>query len=190
VGIELPPELADVAAAAGVRWPEADETAMASSAAAWRQAGRQLSTLCSDADADARSALGAFDGGAAEAARHHWNRYVREDGRLPVAIRSCNAAADRLEHGAERVTAAKTEIIRQLVALKQQQNAAQRARAAGFVNPMAALNTLVAGTASNVAQVQSQLTETIRLDNSRVPRPRRSPAPSPPTTAPACSRGP
>src|SRR5215217_9163505 len=108
---ELPAELVDVAAAAGVRWPEADETAMESSAGAWRRAARQLSSLCGDADTGARFALNAFDGEAADAARRHWDRYVREDGRLTVAIRECTAAADRLEHGAREVAAAKLEII-------------------------------------------------------------------------------
>jgi Tuberculosis necrotizing toxin len=165
VGIELPAELVDVATAVGVHWPEADETTMASSASTWRQAGRRLGSLSSDADADARSALSVMDGEAADAARRHWDRYVCEDGRLTVAIRGCTAAADRLDHGAQQVAAAKTEIIRQLVELKQQQEAARSAHAAGFAHPLAALNTLLAGTASSIAQVQKRLTESIRLDN-------------------------
>lgn len=172
MGMQLPAELTDVAAAAGVRWPEADETAMAAAADAWRDAGHRLGTLCSDADADARTALSAFHGEAADAARHHWDRYVREDGRLPRAIRSCTEAADRLDHGAERVAAAKTEIIRHLVILKRQQDAAHTAHGAtGSVAPMAGLSTQLAETVSGLATVQRQLTQSIGLDNATAGQP-------------------
>ncbi|HEY0641505.1 MAG TPA: hypothetical protein VGD67_28075, partial [Pseudonocardiaceae bacterium] len=165
MGMQLPAELADVAEAAGVRWPQADETAMAGSAAAWRRAGTELTTLAGDADADARGVFAAFEGPAADAARRHWNGYVREDGRLPTAVRQCTEAADRLDHAAEQVAAAKTEIIRQLVALKQSQDAAGTAQAAGLGDPMAALGTLLAGATAGVAQVTDQLTRAITLDS-------------------------
>ena len=63
MGIELPAELTDVAAKAGVSWPKADEDAMRSSATAWRDAGDQINGLGSSSD-----------GAADRAARRHDRR--------------------------------------------------------------------------------------------------------------------
>jgi Tuberculosis necrotizing toxin len=168
VGIQLPAELADLAAVTGVRWPQADETAMAASAMAWRAAATDLTALGTDADSAAHAAFRAFEGGAAGAARRHWDGYVSPDGRLPAAVRACNEAAERLDHGAEQIGAAKTEIIRQLVALKQQQAAAQQAHAAGHPNALAGIPTLIAGTSTTLARVHGQLTEAVWMGSGTV----------------------
>lgn len=168
MGIQFPAELADLAAVTGVRWPQADETAMAASATAWRTAAAGLTTLGTDADGAAHAAFRAFDGGAADAARRYWDGYVGPDGRLPAAVRACSEAAERLDHGAEQIAAAKTEIIRQLVALKQHQAAAAQAHAAGHVNALAGMPTLIAGTSTTLAHVYGQLTEAVRMGSGTV----------------------
>lgn len=141
---------------------------MAASATAWRTAAADLTAFGTDADGAAHAAFLAFDGAAADAARRYWDGYVGPDGRLPAAVRACREAAERLDHGAEQIGAAKAEIIRQLVALKQQQAAAQQAYAAGHVNALAGMSTLIAGTSTTLAHVHSQLTEAVRLGSGTV----------------------
>src|SRR5204862_279041 len=114
MGIELPSELADVAAKAGVRWPQADEDGMRQAAAAWREAGTRVTALASDSDGSAGRALDAVRGDTGEAARRHWDTFVSPGGHLPAAAKGCHAAADRLEHAANQVGAAKVEIVRHL----------------------------------------------------------------------------
>ncbi|MFC5290426.1 glycohydrolase toxin TNT-related protein [Actinokineospora guangxiensis] len=155
MGIELPPELAPLAAATGVRWPEADEDAMRAAAAAWREAATRMTTLTGDADTTASSAFGAFSGEAADAARAHWTGYVGADsGHLTVTARGCLAAADRLEHAAEQVGAAKVEIVRQLVDLSKNTEAA---RAVGTPAALLGVDTGVRATAANLAAVTDTL---------------------------------
>src|SRR2546430_4714715 len=111
MGIELPPELAAVAARVGVSWPQADEDKMRQSAQAWRDAGTKLTNLTRDADHTARTALNAVHGQTGHAARRHWSGFVQPDtGHLTAAAKGCHDAADRLDHGADQVGAAKVEI--------------------------------------------------------------------------------
>ncbi|HEU5475808.1 MAG TPA: TNT domain-containing protein [Actinophytocola sp.] len=163
MGIQLPPELADVAARAGVEWPEADEDRMRASAAAWRDAGGKLTNLSRDADHAARSALGTVQGPAADAARTHWSTFVHPDnGHLTGAARGCNAAADRLEHAADQVGAAKVEIVRNLVDLARNTDAAQQAAGAGHPTALLGLDTSVRGTAANVANITNNLVTAVQ----------------------------
>ena len=165
MGIELPSELAGVAATAGVQWPQADEDAMRSSAAAWRQAGQSLSTLTTDADGSASKALAGVQGETATAAQSHWNGFIEPDsGKLTSSVRGCNAAADQLEHAADQVGEAKTQIVAHLVTLAKNTDAAHQAAAAGNPNAMLGLDTAVRGTAANVAQVNANLSKSIQLD--------------------------
>ena len=98
MGIELPSELAGVAAAAGVQWPQADEDAMRSTASAWRQAGKSLTGVSADADSSATKALAGSQGATAIAAQQHWNGFIEPDsGKLTTTVQGCNAAADQLE---------------------------------------------------------------------------------------------
>ncbi|RKT85408.1 Protein of unknown function [Saccharopolyspora antimicrobica] len=157
VGIELPAELRDVAARAGARWPEADEDAMRESATAWREAADAIDGLAGNADSTAQGALRAFDGEAAEAATREWDGFVAADGILPGSVQQCRAAADRLDHAAEQVGAAKVQLVRELVTLAKQTDAAEQAAAAGHPQALAALDSAVQGAAANVAQLHSTL---------------------------------
>jgi hypothetical protein len=167
MGIELPAELADVATAAGVQWPQADEDAMRTSATAWRQAGTATSALAADADGTANQALSAVRGTAGAAAQQHWHTFVAPDtGHLTSTAKGCLDAADRLDHAADQIGAAKVQIVQHLVNLAKNTDAANHAAAAGHPTALAGLSTAVQGTAVNVAQVNHTLTNSIRLDHS------------------------
>ncbi|WP_263249417.1 glycohydrolase toxin TNT-related protein [Saccharopolyspora rosea] len=164
MGIELPAELRDVAAKAGARWPEADEDRMRQSAAAWREAAASLDSLAGDADGTAQDALRAVQGEAAQAARREWNGLVGEDGPLPSTARQCRAAADRLEHAADQVGATKVRIVRELVALAKNTDAAEQAAAAGHPQALASVDSAVRGTAANVARLHHSLAADVGVD--------------------------
>ncbi|SDH58471.1 Protein of unknown function [Actinokineospora alba] len=163
MGIELPPELAAVATAAGVTWPQADEDAMREAAQAWRDAGTQMSTLTGDADTVARTTLSAVEGETGTAAANHWTRFVAPDtGYLTATARDCLGAADRLDHAAEQVGAAKVEIVRDLVALAKNSDAANQAAAAGNPTALLGLDTAIRGTAVNVAAITDTLISAVQ----------------------------
>ncbi|SDK57175.1 Protein of unknown function [Actinopolyspora mzabensis] len=158
MGIELPVELRGVAERTGAHWPEADEDAMREAAAAWRRAAESLDRLAATSDASAGGALAAIEGETARAASSRWREFVEPDtGRLPGSARECAAAADRLDHAADQVGAAKVRIVRELVALAKRTDAAERAAAAG--NPSAALRaeSAVGETAGNIAELNRTL---------------------------------
>ncbi|RKT57524.1 glycohydrolase toxin TNT-related protein [Saccharothrix australiensis] len=165
MGIELPAELAEVAAKAGVAWPQADEDALRSSAAAWRDAGAKLGTLAGESDGSATKALAAMSGATGDAARGHWNAFTAPDGRLDQVVRGCHAAADRLDHAARQVGAAKVEMVRELVDLAKNHDAATRAAAAGHPAALLGLDALVRAAAANVGHLASTLADAIRLDS-------------------------
>ncbi|MFL6145774.1 MAG: hypothetical protein ACJ72N_28405, partial [Labedaea sp.] len=166
MGIQLPPELADVAARAGVVWPEADEDKLRASARAWRDAGTKLDGLTRDADHTARTALNAVHGETGDAARRHWSTFVQPDtGHLTATARGCTAAADRLDHAANQVGAAKVEIVRNLVTLAKTTDAANSAAAAGHPNALLGVDTAVRGTAANVAQISTTLERAVQPAN-------------------------
>jgi hypothetical protein len=165
MGIELPAELAGVASRAGVAWPQADEDAMRAAATAWRDAGDEISRLATDSDGSAGRTLNAVNGQTGDAARKHWNGFVAPDGHLGEAVKGCSAAAERLEHAAEQVGAAKVEIVRELVALAKNTDAANHASAAGHPTALLGLDTAVRGTSVNVANLTSALTGAVRLDS-------------------------
>lgn len=163
MGIELPAELADVAAKTGVKWPEADEDKMRETAQAWREAAKRVNTLISDADNTAQKALGTTEGAGADAARTHWGKYVQPDtGHLTSVARGCTNAADQLEHAAHQVGEAKLAIVRNLVPLAQNIDVAEHAAAAGHPNALLGLDTAVKGTAANVAGVHSTLVTAVQ----------------------------
>jgi hypothetical protein len=163
MGIQLPPELASVAAQAGVRWPEADEDKMRQSAQAWRDAGTKLTTLTRDADRTAGGALGAVHGDTGDAARRHWSRFVHPDhGHLTATARGCHHAADRLDHAANQVGAAKLEIVRNLVNLAKNSDAAHGAAASGHPNALLGLDTAIRGTAANVQHITNTLERAVQ----------------------------
>ncbi|MCP2249989.1 TNT domain-containing protein [Lentzea aerocolonigenes] len=165
MGIELPVELTEVAAKAGVSWPKADEDAMRSSAAAWREAGNKIKTLGTSSDGAAGRALEGLSGAAGDAARGRWAKVVAPDGDLQRAARGCHAAADRLDHAAAQVGAAKVEIVRELVTLAKNNDAATASAQAGNPNALLGLDTLTKGTAANVANLHNTLSSAIRLDS-------------------------
>lgn len=163
MGIELPPELAGVAEQAGVRWPEADEEAMAKQAQAWREAATGMSTVTTEADTTVRGGLSAVHGDTGTAATQHWQTFVEPDsGHLTSTVRGMNAAADRLEHASQQVGAAKVEIVRNLVSLAQNSDAAQSAAAAGHPTALAGLDTAIRGTSANVANIESNLVSAVQ----------------------------
>ncbi|WP_229369301.1 TNT domain-containing protein [Umezawaea beigongshangensis] len=165
MGIELPVELADVAARAGVAWPEADEDGMRASATAWREAGNRISRLAAESDGSAGEVLASFTGEAGDAARRNWNAVVAPDGDLAEAVRGCAAAADRLEHAADRIGAAKVGIVRELVDLAKNADAAGTAAAAGHPTALLGLDTAVRGAAATVADLTGTLAGAVRLDS-------------------------
>lgn len=166
MGIELPLELRDLAERAGARWPEGDEDAMRRSAGAWRDAARSLDALAGRADGTARGALDAIEGETGRAARRKWDGFVdAESGHLPVSVRGCTAAADRLDHAAEQIGAAKVRIVRELVVLAKNRDAAQQAAAAGDHRALAGLTTLVRGASANLAEVHDTLTRSVDAGN-------------------------
>ncbi|MEU4801919.1 TNT domain-containing protein [Actinosynnema sp. NPDC023587] len=164
MGIELPAELAEVAARAGVTWPKADEDALRSSAVAWREAGAKLGTLAGESDGAAGKALSAMTGEAGDAARRHWNTFTAPDGRLNAAVRGCTTAADRLDHAAQQVGAAKVELVRELVKLAKNTDAANQAASAGNPDALLGLDTALQGAVANVSHLTNTLTNAIRLD--------------------------
>lgn len=165
MGIELPAELTAIAAKAGVSWPKADEDAMRSSATAWREAGDKIKSLGTTSDGAANRALGGMSGGTGDAARGRWAKVVAPDGDFHRAARGCHAAADRLDHAATQVGAAKVQIVRELVALAKNNDAAAASANAGNPAALLGLDTLTKGAAANVANLQSTLTSAIRLDS-------------------------
>ncbi|MBV9845763.1 MAG: glycohydrolase toxin TNT-related protein [Kutzneria sp.] len=163
MGITLPAELGDVAAAVAVPLPQADETEMHAAAHAWRRAAAKLTTLAKDADIAAGRALAAMTGRAADAARRHWDAFVlAENGHVTTAVRGCLAAADRLELAAEKIAAAKVEIIAKLVAYARARDAAT---AAADTHPAAraALATMLAGTRADITSILADLAEAVRF---------------------------
>jgi hypothetical protein len=165
MGIELPAELTEVAAKAGVTWPKADEDAMRASATAWREAGDKIKGLGTSSDGAATRALEGLTGAAGDAARGRWAKVVAPDGELQRAARGCHAAADRLDHAAQQVGAAKVEIVRELVTLAKNNDAAHASASAGNPNALLGLDTLTRGAAANVANLQNTLSSAIRLDS-------------------------
>ncbi len=163
MGIELPVELRDVAARTGVRWPVADEDRMRESAAAWRQAATSIGRLAADSDFSAEGALSAMSGGAAHAARRQWNGFVAPDsGRFMVSVKECTAAADRLEHAAEQIGAAKVRMVRELVNLAKATDATERAAAAGSAQALAGVHTAISAASTNLARVHADLARTVQ----------------------------
>jgi len=165
MGIELPVELTDVAAKAGVSWPKADEDAMRASATAWRDAGDKIKGLGTSSDGAATRALDGLSGATGDAARGRWAKVVAPDGELQRAARGCHAAADRLDHAAKQVGAAKVEIVRELVTLAKNNDAAQASASTGNPNALLGLDTLTKGAAANVANLHNTLSSAIRLDS-------------------------
>jgi hypothetical protein len=156
--IQLPVELVDVAAAAGVSWPEADEDRMRVAAQAWRDAGAKLDTVTKDADRVASTALNAVSGDTGDAARRHWSGFVAPDsGHLTATANGCVAAADRLDHAANQVSTAKLEIVRNLVSLAKNRDAANTAANAGHPTALLGLDTAVRATSANVTNITSNL---------------------------------
>ncbi|AXX33698.1 TNT domain-containing protein [Actinosynnema pretiosum subsp. pretiosum] len=165
MGIELPAELAEVAARAGVSWPQADEDKLRASAAAWRAAGRGLDGLAGESDDSAGRVLGGMAGSTATAARTRWDRFIAADGDLVGTARDCHAAADRLDHAAGQIGKAKVELVRELVNLAKNADAAQASASAGQPSALLGLDTAVRGTAANAANLTAALTDSVRLDS-------------------------
>ncbi|WP_020668134.1 TNT domain-containing protein [Amycolatopsis nigrescens] len=158
MGIDLPQELADVAAKAGLSWPEADEDAMRAQATAWREARERLLGLTGDADAGASTAVSAMSGPAGEAAGRLWSGFADpDDGQLSTAARGAGEAADRLEHAAEQVGTAKVEMVRQLVDVAKNADAADAAASAGHPSALLGLDSALRGAGANLTAVTDGL---------------------------------
>ncbi|MBN6036618.1 TNT domain-containing protein [Amycolatopsis sp. 195334CR] len=162
MGIELPGELAEVAEAVGLEWPQADEDALLEQAGAWREAERQLSALASEADVVASEALTALSGDAGELARRAWAGFADADtGQLVAAARGAGQAASRLEHAAAEIGAAKVEMVRQLVDAAKNRDAALAAADAGHPAAALGVDTVLTGLAANLGAVSDRLTTAI-----------------------------
>ncbi|GAA5168581.1 glycohydrolase toxin TNT-related protein [Amycolatopsis dongchuanensis] len=158
MGIELPKDLADLAAATGLAWPQADEDKLREQATAWRDAQNELTALAAEADGTASAAAAALTGPSADAARGMWAEFVHPDrGHLTLAAQGAGEAADRLEHAAEQVAAAKVEMVRHLVDAAKNRDAAEVAAAAGHPAALLGLDTVLKGTAANLGALSSDL---------------------------------
>ncbi|RSM74556.1 DUF4237 domain-containing protein [Kibdelosporangium aridum] len=163
MGIELPADLADVAARTGVKWPAADEDKMREVAQAWRDTGQKITTLISEADTTARAALSTTEGASADSARRHWGTFVQPDtGHLTRIAKGCTANADKLDHAANQIGEAKLAIVRELTPLAKNINVAQHAAQAGDHTALLGLDTAIKGVAANIANVQSTLVTAVQ----------------------------
>jgi hypothetical protein len=170
MGIELPQELADVAAATGLSWPQADEDKLREQASAWRDAQEKLTALATDADTTAGAVTGALTGPSADAARGMWSGFVHPDhGHLTLAARGAGEAADRLTHAADQVGTAKVEMVRQLVDAAKNRDAAQTAASAGHPTALLGLDTVLHGTAANLSSLTNGLVGAVGPDGGSAP---------------------
>lgn len=160
MGIELPAELAGIAARTGVKWPAADEDKMREAAQAWRDTGQKINALISEADTTARSALNTTQGAGADSARQHWGKFVQPDtGHLTRIAKGCAANADRLDHAANQIGQAKVAIVRELTPLAKNVDVAERS---GDPTALLGLDTAIKGAAANIANVQSTLVTAVQ----------------------------
>jgi hypothetical protein len=159
MGITLPADLAGIAGQVGVQWPQADETAMHNAAQAWRTAAAKLTTLAKDADTAASDALGAMSGKAADAADEYWGKFVHgENAKFTQAVQGCLAAAERLEQAAQKIGAAKVEIVRKLTAVSQHAGAAN---ATPGELSKAGLGTMLSGAGADINGILGDLTTAV-----------------------------
>ena len=162
MGIELPAELADIAGRVGAKWPEADEDALHEQANAWREAARGLRALATDADSTAAEAVSSMAGEAAEQAGREWSTFVAADsGLLTGTAQEAERAADRLDHAARQVGAAKVEIVRQLVDAARTEQAAAAAADGGHPEALLSLETLRSAVSTNVTAVTESLADAV-----------------------------
>ncbi|WP_267283901.1 WXG100-like domain-containing protein [Amycolatopsis thermoflava] len=162
MGIELPRELAALAAETGLSWPDADEDRLREQASAWRDAHRELTALAAEADQQAGTAVAALSRDAGEAAGQAWSAFVDpENGHLTVAARGAAEAADRLENAAEQVGAAKVELVRQLVEAAKNRDASLAAAENGHPTAILGVEPILRGTAANLAVVTHGLAATL-----------------------------
>ncbi|WHT20347.1 glycohydrolase toxin TNT-related protein [Crossiella sp. CA-258035] len=163
MGIELPPELAQIATALNVRWPQADEDKMREAAKAWRTAGDGVTRLSTETDAVAQHALTGAKGRAADGARRQWNGFVAADhGRMPLTAKGCLEAAQRLEHAAGQIEATKSKIVAELVKLAKQDDVAQLLAQEGGREALASRSSLAAGVLANLTQLTDALETAVR----------------------------
>ncbi|MEU0464769.1 TNT domain-containing protein [Amycolatopsis sp. NPDC006131] len=162
MGIELPRELADLAAETGLSWPDADEDRLREQASAWRDAHRELTALAAEADQQAGTAVAALSRDAGEAAGRAWSAFVDpEHGHLTAAARGAAEAADRLDNAAEQVGAAKVELVRQLVEAAKNRDASLAAAENGHPTAILGVEPILRGTAANLAVVTHGLAATL-----------------------------
>ncbi len=165
MGIELPPELRDVAAQVGLRWPEADEDAMRESAAAWRETASSLDSLSSSADSVAQGALASLQGESGDAAGREWKGVIGEDGPLRSSVKACTASADRLDHAAEQIGAAKVRMVRQLLDAAKRIDAAEQAAGSGNSQALAGLDTVVRDASVGLSETHATLSLAVDADS-------------------------
>ncbi|WP_446680224.1 WXG100-like domain-containing protein, partial [Amycolatopsis pithecellobii] len=159
MSIELPGELAELAAGAGLNWPEADEDKLREQAGAWRAAQSKLHSLAADADRTAGAAVDALSGPTAEAARKMWSNFAH--GELVSSARAAGEAADRLTHAADQVGAAKVEMVRHLVDAAKLRDAAEIAAASGHPTALLGVDTALHKTAANLASLTHNLADAV-----------------------------
>ncbi|ONI85915.1 hypothetical protein ALI144C_12480 [Actinosynnema sp. ALI-1.44] len=163
MGIELPAELADIAARTGVKWPSADEDKMREVAQAWRDTGQKINALISEADTTARSALNTTEGASADSARRHWSTFVQPDtGHLTKLAKGCASHADKLDHAANQIGQAKVAIVRELTPLAKNVNVAEHAAQAGDPTALLGLDTAIRGASANLAGLHSTLVSAVQ----------------------------
>ncbi|MBO0840034.1 MAG: hypothetical protein J2O49_04360, partial [Sciscionella sp.] len=166
MSIQLPEELSQVATAAGVHWPAADEDAMRQQATAWREAGNKVTVLTGDADHVAKGSLSTVDGEPHRLASAHWSGFVDPDsGHLTATANGCYSAADRLDHAANQVGAAKVAIVKHLVGLAKRSDAAHAAATGGHPTALLGLPAETSRTGAHIARINHTLTKAVQPDS-------------------------
>lgn len=166
MGIELPADLARLATALDVRWPQGDEDKMLEAAKAWRTAGEGVTRLSTETDAVAQHALQSAGGKAADTARRHWNTFVAPDsGTMPLTAKGCLEAAQRLEHAAEQIASTKHQIVAELVRIAKLDDVAKALAGEGNLESLVSQNSTAAGALANLAHLTETLTGAVSLAN-------------------------
>ncbi|MEU3275219.1 glycohydrolase toxin TNT-related protein [Saccharomonospora sp. NPDC006951] len=158
MGIELPAELADIASATGARWPDGDEDALREQAGAWRTAAAELGTLAAEVEAAGGKVTEALSAAAGQGAHARLAGLLTpETGRFATVVREAEEAAGRLDQLAERIAAAKADMVGYLVEAAKNRDAVVAAVEAGHPFALAGLDTSLRGFAAKLGAISDEL---------------------------------
>ncbi|MGH3387649.1 MAG: WXG100 family type VII secretion target [Actinomadura sp.] len=105
--LTLPPELADLVARAGGRWPQADEDQLHALAGSWRSLAGEIGGLKDSGQTIGWQVAGLHEGASIDAFADVWEEFERQ---LDTAQNAANSAADGIDAMAKAVLATKQTI--------------------------------------------------------------------------------